>query len=189
MSGGQFWFNFLQSGLKNANKFLTLAWRLPKTDTLTDTFSRAIITKKTLWNFIGSHNSLGHISTFLPLVQSWNQRLLWANPWIRNALHITSSCLIGTALPYKKVSKYSWIETSNLDMCSVDLVEETLEFLEALFYQLLTPSISLPNLFQHCAMQCTVCLNYKYYFFYFSRNPGGILEIYTTGGSDVFFWV
>ena len=31
-------------------------------------------------------------------------------------------------------------------MCLVDLVEETLEFVEALLYQLLTPTIRLPNL-------------------------------------------
>ena len=45
-------------------------------------------------------------------------------------------------------------------MCLIDLVEETLEFVEALLYQLLAPSIKLPNLFQS-AKQCTVCLNYK----------------------------
>ena len=33
-------------------------------------------------------------------------------------------------------------------MCLADLVEETLEFLEALLYQLLTPTIRLPNLSQ-----------------------------------------
>ena len=33
-------------------------------------------------------------------------------------------------------------------MCLVDLVEGTLEFVEALLYQLLTPTIRLPNLSQ-----------------------------------------
>ena len=46
-------------------------------------------------------------------------------------------------------------------MCLVDLVEETLEFVKALLYQLLTPTIRLPNLSQR-ATQCTVRLNYKY---------------------------
>ena len=46
-------------------------------------------------------------------------------------------------------------------MCLVDLVEETLEFVEALLYQLLTPTIRLPNLSQR-ATQFTVRLNYKY---------------------------
>ena len=47
-------------------------------------------------------------------------------------------------------------------MCLVDFpVEETLEFVEALLKQLLTPSIRLPNLSQS-ATQWTVCLNYKY---------------------------
>ena len=49
---------------------------------------------------------------------------------------------------------------SNLDMCLVDLVEETLKFVESLLYQLLTPTTRLPNLSQR-ATQCTVCLNYK----------------------------
>ena len=47
-------------------------------------------------------------------------------------------------------------------MCLVDFVEKTLEFVEALLYQLLTPSIRLTSLSQHRATQCTVCLNYKY---------------------------
>ena len=46
-------------------------------------------------------------------------------------------------------------------MCLVDLDEETLEFVEALLYQSLTPTIRLPNLAQHTT-QFTVCLNYKY---------------------------
>ena len=46
-------------------------------------------------------------------------------------------------------------------MCLVDLDEETLEFVEALLYQSLTPTIRLPNLSQRAA-QFTVCLNYKY---------------------------
>ena len=45
-------------------------------------------------------------------------------------------------------------------MCLVDLVEKTLEFVEAFLYQLLTPTIRLLNLFQR-ATQFTVCLNYK----------------------------
>ena len=49
----------------------------------------------------------------------------------------------------------------NLDMFLVDLVEETLEFVEASLYQLLTPTIRLQNLCER-ATQCTVCLNYKY---------------------------
>ena len=46
-------------------------------------------------------------------------------------------------------------------MCLVDLVEGILKFVEALLYQLLVPSIRLPNLFQRTT-QCTVCLNYNY---------------------------
>ena len=46
-------------------------------------------------------------------------------------------------------------------MCLVDLDEETLEFVEALLYQSLTPTIRLPNLSQR-ATQFTVCLHYKY---------------------------
>ena len=40
-------------------------------------------------------------------------------------------------------------------MCLVDLVEETLEFVEALMYQLLTPTMRLRNLSQR-ATQFTV---------------------------------
>ena len=46
-------------------------------------------------------------------------------------------------------------------MCLVDLVEETLEFVEALFDQLMTHTVRLLNLSQR-ATQFTVCLNYKY---------------------------
>ena len=49
----------------------------------------------------------------------------------------------------------------NLDMCLVDLVKETLEFVETLLYQSLTPTIRLLNLSQR-ATQFTVCLSYKY---------------------------
>ena len=41
---------------------------------------------------------------------------------------------IWATLPNKKVSKCSWKEILNLDMCLVDLVEEILEFV-ALLYQ------------------------------------------------------
>ena len=66
-------------------------------------------------------------------------------------------------LSYKKVLKCSKIEILNLGMCLVDLVKETLEFMEALLYQLLTPTTRLPNLSQR-ATQFMVCLNYKYSF-------------------------
>ena len=57
-------------------------------------------------------------------------------------------------------------------MCLVDFVEETLEFVEALLYQSLTPTIRLPNLSQH-ATQFTVCLNYKYGLLFLKySNPG-----------------
>ena len=63
---------------------------------------------------------------------------------------LCKSPAIWTTLPYKMVSKWMYL---------VDLVEMTLEFAEALLYQL-TLSIRLPNLSQR-ATQCTVCLNYR----------------------------
>ena len=61
-------------------------------------------------------------------VNKSNQRFLRVNSWIIYALHTAGS--YWALLLYKKVSKCSQIETLNLDMCLVDLVEETLEFVE-----------------------------------------------------------
>ena len=60
-------------------------------------------------------------------------------------------------------------------MCLVVLVEETLEFVEALLYQSLKPTIRLPSLSQR-ATQFTVCLNYK---------NGSLLLKYSNPGYDL----
>ena len=61
-------------------------------------------------------------------------------------------------------------------MCLVVLVEEKFKFVEALLYQSLTPTISLPNLSQRLT-QFTVCLkSYKY---------GSLLSKYSNPGYDL----
>ena len=60
-------------------------------------------------------------------------------------------------------------------MCLVVLVEETLEFVETLLYQSLTPTIRLLNLSQR-ATQLTVRLSYKY---------GSLLLKYSNPGYDL----
>ena len=57
----------------------------------------------------------------------------------------TSLAHIWATLPHKKVSKCGLVEILNFDMCLVDLVEKTLNFVEALLHRL-TLAIRLPNL-------------------------------------------
>ena len=74
----------------------------------------------------------------------------------------------------KKCSAHRWLIFER-PFFILDLAEETLEFLEGLSYQLLTPTIRLPNLSQR-ATQFTVCLNYKY---------GSLHKKYSNPGNDL----
>ena len=78
---------------------------------------------------------------------------------IRNALHIAGSYLNDPSL--QKGVEMQLNRNFEFRHVLIDLVEETLEFVEALLRQLLTPTIRLPN-FSQRATQCTVFLNYKY---------------------------